>query len=132
MPTTPDTYMRHITVRLSSATRAQLNDIAETSDRTLSQLIRYAILSYSPSPTHSPTASEHCHLQPTDDAKPLGVRLPANVLAKVEEIAQEYAVTPSSIIRVSLDSWLKTANADTLGQPVDSNVLLRRGRGENG
>jgi predicted transcriptional regulator len=114
-----DSSMRHITVRLSSSTRSQLNTLAETSDRTLSQLIRYAITAYSPETQRPPSSSKHCHLTPQDGATPLGVRLPSKVLTHLEAIAQTYSVTPSSVIRAALDEWLLVADPENLGKPVD-------------
>ncbi len=119
-----DNGTRHITVRLSSATRHALNDLAERSDRTLSQLARYAIAAYSPNAKNSPISSTHCHLTPEDDAKPLGMRLPSSIMDDVEKMALKYDVTPSSIIRVALDTWLTTSGPRELGTPPNGSSAM--------
>jgi predicted transcriptional regulator len=111
---------RLVTVRLEPATRDRLDVLASTSDRTLAQLIRYALTAYFDGASVSPTVRE---TDESNSSRHTSVRIPAALVQKVEDLAKASRVTSSDVIRTAIGIWLKATSPEVLGAPaVESTV----------
>jgi predicted transcriptional regulator len=111
---------RLVTVRLEPATRDHLDVLASTSDRTLAQLIRYALTAYFDGASVSPTVRE---TDESNSSRHTSVRIPTALAQKVEDLAKASRVTSSDVIRTAIGIWLKATSPEVLGAPaVESTV----------
>jgi predicted transcriptional regulator len=116
MPTAPARQAsRLFTVRLDPAVRERLDALAATSDRSLAQLVRYALTS--PGVTVTATA---CSSEPGTSGVHTTVRIPAPLAQTIDAQAAQFGVTASDVIRASLASWVVTADPAALGAPLAS------------
>lgn len=111
---------RLMTVRLDSVTRDRLDEVALHSDRSLAQLVRYALVAYfelSPTPV--------LVRDDADDAvmpRHMAVRIPDALAEQVDGRATVGAVSASEVIRCAIGVWLATADRAVLGSPAGSEV----------
>jgi len=106
------------TVRLDPAARDQLDKLAESSDRTFSQLVRYALNAYfalDPLPEPQQGLPEDREDPSTRHAT---LRLPVELDCAVSEHATKHGVTNSDVIRQAVNIWLKETNDRQLGSPT--------------
>lgn len=105
------TATRHLTVRLPRDTRRRLNIIARDTDRTLAQLVRYALVSFFDQPPAS------LPLEDGERSQHLGVRIPVDLADQVAAYAAARKATPSDVIRYAIDRWLASDPTAALGRP---------------
>lgn len=101
------------TVRIPPQVRQDIDRLSALSDRTVAQLVRYAVEDYL-----------HADMVPSAEAEGevdmpthLVFRLPQSFVDAVENVAREHGTTPSVVIRAALTRWLTTADEHTLGMP---------------
>ena len=124
MSTAPlmSTHGRLLSVRLDPGIRASLNELATGSDRSVSQLVRYALTQFllrKDLVEVTSTVTEHetlCHT---------AVRVPEALGAQLDLVAAEYQVATSTVIRAALDTWLGQGPSEVLGYPVTVKVESR-------
>lgn len=108
---------RLITVRFEPEVRDKLDHIALTSDRTLAQLIRYAITAYF-------ETSQKCNKtvfknnEDTTGTRHTALRLPEELYVKCETLASKNGFTVSDVIRDAVNLWLEQYNLENLGTPT--------------
>lgn len=108
---------RLITVRFDPEVRKKLDHIALTSDRTLAQLIRYAVTSYF-------ETSQQCsktvfnNNNDTNGTRHTALRIPEELHQKCETLAEKSNVTVSDVIRDAVNIWLEQYNLENLGTPT--------------
>jgi predicted transcriptional regulator len=105
---------RLVTVRLEPATRERLDELATTSDRTLAQLIRYALTTYFDSTVTSCISGK----EDSTSSRHTSVRIPVLLADKVDAAAKNFSVTASDVIRDALANWLASTQPQTLGVPA--------------
>lgn len=110
MPTTKTAAASQlVTVRLDAATREAYNALARTSDRTIAQLLRYAVKAFLELPDMPVTRDV-----PTDSTH-TSVRLNADLHPGVMAAAVAHGVTSSDVLRAAAAWWLTTPQPATLG-----------------
>ena len=87
------------TVRVTSLTHQRLDDLMTRTDRSRSQLVRYALRHFfgsdaTPQATTT-TLSEH-----------ISLRLPTDIADQVAQVALDNDVAPSDVIRCAIDAFL--------------------------
>lgn len=111
------------TVRLDDATRAQLDSLATASDRTISQLVRYALSTYfgPAGPPGMPTSTSPGDRDSANAgqlARHATLRLPPEMTAQVESYAVHHGSTFSDVVRHAVETWLDSDGPDALGAPA--------------
>jgi predicted DNA-binding protein len=106
---------RQVTVRLDPAHREHLDALAATSDRTLAQLVRYALTAYFES---NPTCPVPGRAETDETSRHLAVRITTILADQVEAHAKACNVTTSDVIRDAISVWITNANTDNLGTPA--------------
>lgn len=104
------------TVRLDASSRARLDALAEASDRTLNQLVRYALTAYFDAAPACPTSGFR-EDQLEDGTRQATLRLPQDLEALVEAHAGSCSVTFSDVVRDAVERWLASADPAALGAP---------------
>lgn len=109
------TQQQSFNVRFDTDTRERLDAIAAQSDRTLSQLVRYA--------THWWLASEDrvCPLHTVSDAdggRYVNVRYTDEVMAQIAVATVAMGISKAGVIRCAVRAWLTIATPDALGHPA--------------
>lgn len=105
-------HSRVSSLRLTYPTNIRLSELMSRTDRTRTQIVRYALAYYLPSgmvPQAAISAlTEH-----------ISLRLPADILTEVQTFANQHQVAPSDVIRCAIDAYL---DQDTthLGQGVQT------------
>lgn len=107
---------RLITVRFEPTVRSKLDEIASTSDRTLAQLVRYALTSYFE--TERVCASTVSINDGENGSRHTALRISEDLAIKVETLAAKCNVTVSDVIRDAVNVWLSTDSMDSLGSPA--------------
>jgi hypothetical protein len=119
-----------VTVRLDSGVRSQFDALAASSERTLAQLLRFAVSSYlKTSPAAAPTPSSPTSPSPAGLTQPAtepatyrhtSVRLDAATAATITARAGATGTTASDILRAAAAWWITTADPAALGAPAAS------------
>jgi predicted DNA-binding protein len=123
-------------IRLEPSSRAQLDSLANASERTLAQLGRYALKAYLEAPTaprglktgvvsdgasveanQSSTEKIESHEAPEGNLQAMTLRIPVEYDDKIELLATTYVTTYSEIVREALTRWLASADPVRLGSP---------------
>lgn len=109
---------RLISVRFKPSMRDKLDHIALTSDRTIAQLVRYALIAYF-------EVERVCVIDNTSNEKDsasrhTALRLPEDIALKVEALSSKCDVTFSDVIRDAVNVWLTQYNLEHLGSPSTS------------
>lgn len=113
----PAPTSRHLSVRLDPAVRTRLDDLATSSDRTLAQLIRYAVTDL----LAAPDKVAALHAGDTFEAagtRHATVRLPAELADAVDALAARAQATTSDVLRTAVDRWLTRTDPQHLGAPT--------------
>lgn len=108
---------RAVTVRLDPVIRVRLEELATASDRSLSQLIRYALAYFFATPG---LLIEADLADTSGPGHHTTLRLPDQLWSSVEAAAEAAAVSTSDVIRSALRSWLASGEHETLGFPAGS------------
>lgn len=108
---------RQVTVRLDPAQRDRLDALAATSDRTLAQLVRYALTAYFEAPLTCPAPGR---ADSDETSRHLAVRIPTFLADQVDAHAKSCNVTASDVLRDAIAGWIARADTDTLGAPATS------------
>lgn len=98
------------TVRVTSLTHQRLSALMSSSDRSRSQLVRYALTHYFAS-NNAPKATV------TTLSEHISLRLPSDIVEQVVRMAVNNEVAPSDVIRCAIDLYLDSEPAH-LGQGV--------------
>lgn len=115
---TASSQQRARTVRLDPSDREKLDSLAVSSDRTISQLVRYALSAYfALDPVPTPVLG-----LPDDREEPstrhATLRLPEDLENAVAEHAVSHSVTYSDVVRHAVSLWLAEADNAQLGAPT--------------
>lgn len=113
------TTSRLVTVRLDSTVRDRFDALAASSDRTLAQLVRYAVEAYlaAPAQDRSEIAEDATVTRHTS------LRLPAALACAVDAYAARENLTPSDVLRRAMAAWLDTPAPALLGSPASPAVI---------
>lgn len=102
-------------VRFDSHTREALDVLAARSERTISQLVRYATLWW------LETEERACPLHTVNDSvgngRYVNVRYSPEVLVAISAAAAEMSISQAGVIRCAVRAWVPRASASALGEP---------------
>lgn len=110
-----------LSVRLGADDRNILDELADASDRTRTQLVRYALTAYLDATTTG-TATGTATEPPTEPetTRHTALRLPADLADRVAAVAEARNWTPSEILRAAVTWWIAAGNVAALGAPQGS------------
>ena len=111
----PDKTSTHVTFRIATSTRQELDAIAELSQRPLAQLIRNAVelyLSAGLAKINSTVVEQNTN---SDGTVHVGVRLTSSLLGSLNERVLIEGRSMSQILRSAVESWLSHINPNELG-----------------
>lgn len=110
---------RLMTVRLDPGIRLRLDELAAVSDRTLAQLIRYALTSYLDLPVPPPIIVSAATVDELPDSVTghTAVRVPEALAQRLDAYSTAQGLSASEVIRQSLAFWLSNTNPQALGVP---------------
>lgn len=101
-------------VRVDPDTRQRLDVIATSSDRTLSQLVRYATLWWTSDPNRVCPISE---VASGGKAGFINVRFARDDMDTVREVSAQMGLERGAVIRCALRAWLDRGDFTALGDP---------------
>ena len=103
-----------VTVRLDATVRGQFDRLATSSDRTLAQLLRYAVSAYLEQTPASSTISGDVPAE----SRHTSIRLSQDLHTRAQARAMLAGVTVSDVLRAAAAWWMTTANQVNLGTPT--------------
>lgn len=104
---------RLVSIRVDEETKTRLEEIALHSDRSITQLCRYAISSYIL--TSAPILGDATNADDPRLTEVIGIRLPIDVIDELPHDTTEGSL--STLLRSILSWWLNNADFDQLGGP---------------
>ncbi|MGV8909603.1 MAG: hypothetical protein ACOH1Y_11530 [Propionicimonas sp.] len=120
---------RQANARFDEPTRAALEVVAAVTDRTLTQLVRYAVTWWITQPAEIRWASEtKLKLSPVGLGRPVNVRLPVHLLVHLDQLNQHAptgrsnSTDRSNTIRTAVRAWLRTEAVLSLTAPHSENA----------
>jgi predicted transcriptional regulator len=114
VPTPREACSRQVNVRFDPATRRDLDTLATATDRTLSQLVRYAVTWSASAPT-APSAPD---TRPVDGpAQQVRVRFDPALLAVLDTRVEHTGTDRSAVIRSAVRAWLALVDASAFTVP---------------
>jgi hypothetical protein len=112
MPQRPTTTP--LLVRVDPSTRQSLKDIAAASDRTMSQLVRYATVWWTSAPERA-TPITAVGSEGMDEF--INVRFAADEMDLVRAVATETGLERGAVVRCAVRAWLSAGDFSALGDP---------------
>lgn len=107
---------RLVSIRVEEEIKSKLENIASNSDRSITQLCRYALASYTAS--GSPQLEEPSNADDTRLTEVIGIRLPLDVIEELPQFGTDTSL--SMTLRSVLGWWLNNADFTQLGGPSTS------------
>jgi hypothetical protein len=101
---------RLVSIRVEEDMKSRLEEIALNSDRSITQLCRYAVSSYLLS--SSPDLGESVGSDDPRLSEVIGIRLPVDVITELRTIGEDTSL--STLLRSILHRWLETAHFSQL------------------
>lgn len=118
---------RQVNVRFDEPTRAALELVATATDRTLTQLVRYAVTWWITQPANTRQARENnLGSSPAGLGRPVNVRMPVRLLIELDQQATTNGINGtdrSNTIRTAVRTWLRAGAAPTMTAPPSENTL---------
>lgn len=111
---------RLMTVRLDPGVRLRLDELAAASDRTLAQLIRYALTAYLDLPAQPARLSVAAVPAGSDSdavTRHTALRVPEALAVRLDEYSAAQELSASEVIRQALAFWLSSTDTQALGFP---------------
>lgn len=108
--------LAHVTFRVSTETRNELDSLASASQRTLAQLVRTACEIYLKEPPQTkPKAILRHPDQSLEGSVHVGVRLEASMRSMLLRRARVENRSLSEVLRASVESWIAKVDRQELG-----------------
>ena len=108
------------TVRLDVPTHERLDALASDSDRTLAQLLRYALNVYFANDVPPPAPQGLPDDAREDGTRHVALRLEPDLVSKIEAHALTSSSTHSDVIRHAVALWLDQVDPGILGEPANT------------